>query len=240
MKLVVLLIIAIAVSFSSCHYIRDEEIDGNGISSTQERSLGDFHSIRAMGGMDVTVSQAPTSSLKIEADENLLEYIETRNDGGSIEIYTKDGFDLDPKFGIKIYATAPTFNDLEVSGSGKIKSTGKITSTSELNAEISGSGDILLEADAPKIRTKISGSGSSTLKGTTRDFSAHISGSGDVRCFELLSENTEIDIAGSGDAEVYASRTLDVDIAGAGDVRYKGNPSVKQNIAGSGNIKKVD
>ena len=240
MKLAVLLIIVIAVSFSSCHYIRGEEINGNGISSTQERSPGNFHSIRAMGSMDVTVSQAPTSSLKIEADENLLEYIETRNDGGSIEIFTREGFDLDPKFGIKIYATAPSFNDLEISGSGKIQSTGKINSTSELNTEISGSGDILLEADAPKIRTNISGSGSSTLKGNTRDFSARISGSGDVRCYELLSENTEIDIAGSGDAEVYASKTLDVDIAGAGDVRYKGNPSIKQNIAGSGNIKKVD
>ena len=240
MKLLVFLIVVITVFFSSCHYIRGEEVNGNGISSTQERSPGNFHSIRAMGGMDVTVSQAPTNSLKIEADENLLEYIETRNDGGTLEIFTREGFDLDPKFGIKVYATAPTFNDLEVSGSGNIKSTGKISSTSELNAEISGSGDILLEADAPRIRTKISGSGSSTLKGTTRDFSAHISGSGDVHCYELLSENTDIDIAGSGNAEVYASKTLDVDIAGAGDVRYKGNPSIKQNIAGSGGVKKVD
>jgi len=240
MKQTALLILAFAISLSSCHYIRGKRINGNGVSSSQERSLGDFHSIKAMGGMDVTVSQAPNSSLKIEADGNLLEYIETRNNGGTIEIFTREGFDLDPKSGIKVFATAPSFNDLEISGSGKIESTGKISSTSGLNAEVSGSGDILLEADAPKIRTQISGSGSSTLKGTTRDFSARISGSGEVRCYDLLSENTEIDIAGSGDAEVYASKTLDVDIAGAGDVRYKGNPSVKQNIAGSGAVKKVE
>ena len=240
MKQTALLLLAFTVLFSSCHYIRGKRINGNGVSSTQERSLGDFHSIKAMGGMDVTVSQAPSSSLKIEADGNLLEYIETRNYNGTIEIFTRDGFDLDPKSGIKVFAAAPSFHDLEISGSGKIKSTGKISSTSELNAEVSGSGDILLEADAPRIRTKISGSGSSTLKGTTKDFSARISGSGEVHCFDLLSENTEIDIAGSGDAEVYASKALDVDIAGAGDVRYKGNPSVKQHIAGSGGVRKVD
>jgi hypothetical protein len=50
-----------------------------------------------------------------------------------------------------------------------------------------------MEADAPKIETEISGSGSSSIKGTTKDFSVRISGSGNVHCFDLLSENTEID-----------------------------------------------
>ena len=95
MKQTALLVLAIAILFSSCHYIRGKRISGNGVSSMQERSLGDFQSIRAMGGMDVIVSQAPNSSLKIEADGNLLEYIETRNHSGTIEIFTREGFDLD-------------------------------------------------------------------------------------------------------------------------------------------------
>ena len=240
MKLAALLLMAFQLMLTSCNFISDRRIDGNGVSSTQNRSVGDFHSINASGGMDVIVSQGPASSLKIEADENLLQYIETRNEGGSVEIYTRDGFNLDPKAGIKVYATAPDFNDITVSGSGKITSTGKITSSDELNTGVSGSGDIIIEVDAPSVKTHISGSGSSTIKGTTKEFSADISGSGDVRCFDLMSENTEIDIAGSGNAEVYASKSLNVDIAGAGDVRYKGTPTVKQSIAGSGSVKKVD
>lgn len=240
MKSALFLILVFAIIHSSCHYVTGKRIKGNGESATQERSVGGFKSINAMGSMDVIVSQAATPSLKIEADKNLLEYIETRNNGGTIEIYTREGYNLDPKSGISVYAAAPDFNNIDVSGSGKIKSNGKIISTTQLSADVSGSGDILLDADAPRIQTQISGSGSSTIKGTTRDFSARISGSGDVHCFELLSENTEIDIAGSGNAEVYASKTLDVDIAGSGDVRYKGNPTIKQNTAGSGSVKKVD
>ena len=240
MKLTALSIIVVAVCLSSCHYIGGKRINGNGVSSSQERSLGSFDGIVVRGGMDIIVSQSPTSSFKIEADQNLLEYIETRNNGGTIEIFTREGYDLDPKSGIKVYAAAPNFTELEVSGSGKINSTGKITSASELNTGVSGSGDILLEVDAPRIKTHISGSGSSSIKGTTKDFSANITGSGDIRCYDLLTENTEIDISGSGNAEVYASKSLDVDIAGAGDVRYKGNPSVKQNIAGSGGVRKIE
>ena len=98
MKLAALLLLGFQLALTSCNFISDRRIDGNGVSSTQERSVGDFHSINASGGMDVIVSQGTASSLKIEADENLLQYIETRNEGGSVEIYTRDGFNLDPNF----------------------------------------------------------------------------------------------------------------------------------------------
>ena len=240
MKLAALLLIGLQLAITSCNFISDRRIDGNGVSTSQTRSVGDFHSIRGSGGMDIIVSQGPVNSLKIEADENLLQYIETKNDGGSIEVYTRDGYNLDPRAGIKVYATAPQYRAIKISGSGKITSNGKITSANELSTGVSGSGDIIIEVDAPVVKTDISGSGSSTIKGTTKNFSADISGSGDVFCFDLLSENTEIDIAGSGNAEVYASKVLDVTIAGSGDVRYKGTATVSQNIAGAGDIRKVE
>jgi hypothetical protein len=230
----------IMISLSSCFGFGGERINGNGVSASEERSVGSFHSINGMGSMNIVVSQSPSSTVKIEADQNLLQYIETKNNGGTVEIYTKEGYNLDPKSGITVYASAPDFREISVSGSGKIKSNGKITGSSELSADVSGSGDILLEVDAPKVSTQISGSGSTTMRGTTRDFSIDINGSGDVHCFELLAENTELDISGSGDAEVYASKTLDVEIAGGGDVQYKGNAAVKQNISGSGKVRKVD
>ena len=217
-----------------------KRIDGDGVSSSQERQVGSFTGVTASGSIDIIVSNGATNALKIEADQNLLQYIETENRNGVVEVSTRDGYNLHPKSGIKIYATAPSFTKIGVSGSGNIKSNGKVMSTGTLRTSVSGSGDIVLDIDAPKVDTDISGSGSATMKGNTKDFSAQVSGSGDIRCFDLLSENTSVDIAGSGNVEVYASKTLDVDIAGAGDVRYKGNPIVKQSTAGSGSVKKVD
>lgn len=230
----------ILISLSSCFGFGGERINGNGVSSSEQRSVGNFHSVNGMGGMNIVVSQAIVSTIKIEADQNLLNYIETRNNGGTVEIFTREGYNLNPKSGITVYASAPDFKEISISGSGKIRSTGKITGSSELSADVSGSGDILLDVDAPKVSTQISGSGSATIKGTTKDFSADINGSGDVNCFDLLSENTELDISGSGNAEVYASKTLDVEISGGGDVQYKGNPAVTQNISGSGKVRRVE
>jgi hypothetical protein len=236
----IVLVLLIGSGFTSCSYMGGKRVNGNGQTAFKEYNLGSFSGVAASGSIEIIVTTASSHALKIETDENLLQYLEVENDNGLVEVHTKEGYSLHPKSKIKVYASAPTFDKLEVSGSGKITSTSKIIANNKLHTEVSGSGDIKLDVDAPAIETEISGSGSATISGNTKDFSASVSGSGDIRCFNLLTENTEIDIAGSGDAEVYASKTLDVDIAGGGDVKYKGGATVKQSVAGSGKISKVD
>ena len=68
---------------------------------------------------------------------------------------------------------------------------------------------------------------------------SEINGSGEVHSFNLLSEATEVEINGSGNAEVFASKQLNVSISGSGDVQYKGSPVVNQSISGVGHIRKV-
>jgi hypothetical protein len=233
LSLVLLLLLISACEFSG------KRIKGNGRIATEEKNVGSFTGISTSGSIDIIVTDGPTNSLKIEADENLIEYLVVENRNGTVKVYTKEGINLNPVRHIKVYATAPSFSNLDVSGSAKIQSNGKIKGEN-LHSEVSGSGDIILDVDTPTMEADIAGSGSARISGTTKNFSASVSGSGEIRCFDLLSENTEIDIAGSGDAEVYASKTLDVDVSGAGNVKYRGNPSVKQSIAGAGSVRKAD
>jgi hypothetical protein len=54
---------------------------------------------------------------------------------------------------------------------------------------------------------------------------------------DLVADDVQIRIAGSGDASVTANKSLDVSIAGSGDVKYSGNPAaLKTSTAGSGSI----
>lgn len=53
----------------------------------------------------------------------------------------------------------------------------------------------------------------------------------------MLADEVSVDIAGSGNAYVFANDTVDVDIAGSGSVYYSGDPEhVTTDIAGSGNV----
>ena len=226
-------------SFTSCRFAGGKRINGNGRVETVSKSVGSFSGVNVEGGIDVILVTG-NNNLKIEADENLMEYIMVKNDDGTVKVYSKDGYDLNSTSGIKVYATAPSFKNAEISGSGNIISQSLIKGTDDLHIDIKGSGDVRLEVDMPKIFAEIKGSGSVKLEGRTQNFDVEIKGSGDIICFNLLSENTSVDIAGSGNAEVFASKKLNVDIKGAGDVKYKGTASVTQHIMGSGNVNKVD
>jgi predicted acyltransferase (DUF342 family) len=239
MRLYAALLLLLVPALFSCQYIGGKRINGDGVLATQQRQVNNFSGVEVKGGMDVFVSQGSTASLKIEGDQNLLSYIDVQNDNGVLEIGTKEGYNLQPKTDLKIYATAPVFNKLYLAGSGNIKSQTTLTNAAAIDAEIRGSGDIMLAVDAPTISADIAGSGNIILTGNTQNFKGSIRGSGDIKCFNLLSEKTDIDIAGSGDAEVFASKQLLIDIKGAGDVKYKGNPNVNQNIRGSGSVTKA-
>ncbi len=224
---------------SSCRYVGGKRVDGNGNRVTVNRTVGDFDGVEVRGGIDVVLTTGNDYGVRIEADENLIDYIEVHNEGGTIRVGSRDGHHLRSKGGIKVYATAPRFETVGVSGSGDIRSVGKVVNDRALELQIKGSGDIQLAVDAPRVATRISGSGSAKLEGTTREFRADINGSGDVHAFGLLSESASVDIAGSGNAEVFASKQLSVEIKGAGDVAYKGTGAVSQRIVGSGSVRQV-
>jgi hypothetical protein len=55
----------------------------------------------------------------------------------------------------------------------------------------------------------------------------------------VRSEDARVNIAGSGDAKVWARNQLDVAVAGSGDVDYYGDPRVRKSVAGSGDLRRV-
>ncbi|OLY93637.1 Putative auto-transporter adhesin, head GIN domain [Cnuella takakiae] len=224
---------------TSCRFVGGKRVEGDGNRVTVNRSVGEFKGVEVRGGIDVVLVSGNGHSIRIEADQNLIDFIEVNNDGGTVEVSSRDGYNLRSSKGIKVYATAPAFENVSVAGSGDIRSEGKVTSNGALQLAIKGSGDIQLAVDAPRVATEISGSGSAKLEGQTREFEAEINGNGDVHAFNLLSESAKVDIAGSGNAEVFASKQLNVEIKGAGDVAYKGSGTVSQKIMGSGSVRQV-
>ena len=217
-----------------------DKVRGNGTIKTENRTAGTFTGVDVGGNFDLYVKQDSTRSVRIEADENLMQYIEVKMDGDKLVVQPKDGYNLSGSKQIKVYVSSPVLNKLEASGACDIIGENKITSTETMYIDLSGASDVKLELKAPKVETTSSGAGSISLKGETKDFSVDGSGSTDINCFELMAENTTVELSGAGDAQVFASVKLDVQVSGAADVKYKGNATVNQSVSGAGSVKKVE
>ncbi|MEO5947233.1 MAG: head GIN domain-containing protein [Chitinophagaceae bacterium] len=230
----------VLVIISSCNYVGGERIRGNGNMKVENRTLSSFDAVNVSCNTDLYVKQDSIFSVRVEADENLMEYIITELDGNTLKIRSKDGVNLKSSSSIKVYVSGPSFNHFKASEASDIFSENKITSKEAIAIDISGASDVKMELMAPQIEANLSGASSLTLSGQTKDFKVDGSGSTDINCFDLQTENTVIKLSGSGNANVFASVKLDLRISGSADVRYKGNPTVSQKISGAGSVKKVD
>lgn len=95
--------------------------------------------------------------------------------------------------------------------------------------------------DQPELAIEINGSGEVKGAGRTQALTLRIAGSGDAGLGALDARDADIDIAGSGNAEVSAKGAVRVSIAGSGDVELTAKPaSLVSDIDGSGDLRLPD
>jgi hypothetical protein len=235
-----LLLLSLLIVLSSCHFFGGERVSGDGNVTTAERQVGSFNSVELSGSLNVHLKQEPSNSVKVEADANLMPFIEVYTEGNTLVIREKRGYNLRPTREIIVYASAAEFRHLSVSGSGNIFTDNEISSNELLDMTVSGSGGAMLQLNTSKLNVKVSGSGSVTLKGQAQDMALSISGSGSVNAFDVNAENVTVGVSGSGNANVNANKKLEARVSGSGNVSYKGNPSVDKSTSGSGDVNKVN
>lgn len=232
------LIIALPM-LSSCRHFWGKRVHGNGNIRTEERAVSSFKNLEVSSSFDVYITQGDLKPVKIEGDENLLQYIEVAQEGDRIIIKNRPGYNLEGSGDLSVHVTSPVFSSISLSGAGNIKSENKISGSENLELDLSGAGDINMEIDVPKFKAEISGAGSMYIKGQTKDVNLGVSGVGSAHCFDLQAENTKVDVSGVGSAEVFASVKLDAQVNGVGSVNYKGSPAnVSQHVSGVGSINK--
>jgi len=223
------------IGLSSC-----EKINGKGEVVTEYRTVTGFAGIDLAIDGKVYYTQGPDYSLMVEAQENLMRYIQTFVDDGRLVIREKPGMSLGKHEPIIFRITAPSVSGIWISGSGNFYVLNTWTGEN-LEAGISGSGKISITSlDTRSIQVRISGSGDLTVSGGFAD-SEHlqISGSGNVDLRQVISIYTSATISGSGDIYTQVSDLLDATIAGSGSIYYLGQPVIKAHISGSGKVVKL-
>jgi hypothetical protein len=237
MRKLPLLYLMLVVIVASCDLV-GERVKGNGQVTTEQRNLRSVNKIKVLGSMDVILAVGEPN-VRVEADQNLLPYIETEIDDNWLEIKTRDDVSIHTEHPIKVYVTTPSISQLSLMGSGNVSSTGEFLSDNKIDFDLAGSGNISMDINAPKVKAAIGGSGSLHLTGETREIDLDIAGSGSFDAEDLKAENASVSIAGSGDALLYADVKLKVNIMGSGSVKYKGNAIVNKSVMGSGTISKL-
>lgn len=192
------------------------QVTGSGKLVSQDRTMGTFTGIRVTGIADVKIRQDAVQSLRIEADDNILDRVTTTVEGGLLTVGLQKG--SYNNITVNVTASMATVKRLEVTGSAQFATVAPLQSDS--------------------LVCRITGAGSMDLHGTASAGVFEITGAGSISAFNLNLERCWSLISGTGSMEVNVSRQLSATITGVGSITYAGNPStVSQTVTGVGSVR---
>jgi hypothetical protein len=234
-------------------------VRGSGTTGEENRSVSNMTAVElgTPGAMDITIGSS--ESLRIEADDNLLQYIQTDVSGGRLVIKTRPGITLQPVQPIKYHLTIIRLKSLGISSSGDmtvpdlkseafsiaISSSGNLSmqklDCNSLQVKISSSGDTSISAlNAQSLSVNISSSGNLDIGGgTVPKQIITISSSGEYRASDLASESADVRLSSSGEATVRVSGVLTGRLSSSGNINYIGSPKVNVSMSSSGKPKQT-
>ncbi|MCD6346992.1 MAG: DUF2807 domain-containing protein [Bacteroidales bacterium] len=207
---------------------------GNGDVEVKTETIDSFDRLDISGNFKVFLRQGSKPGLKIEADENLQEYITVHQIGNKLEIGCDRNIIRAKKKDLHI-----TFTDL-----GKLNIIGAADIEGETPVEVeslavfcSGAMDLNMDLIADRLRIDVSGAVNCDLKGRVKEVSLVLSGAGDFNALDMRAENMDIELTGAGRVRVFVTEKLDAEISGAGSIRYKGDPEIRKDISGIGSLR---
>lgn len=241
MKKTALLLLAI-LAFSSTSCVIDgwdNHITGNGNVVEETRDVSGFTGIHVSSGIDVYLTEGESFEVRVEADENLLDVIETKLKGDILVVGT-DRVSIRKAKSKKVHVTLPELEILKITSAGDCEGQTPFH-CGDLRLSISSAGDLTLEVEADKINLDISSSGDARISGKAGILDVSLSSAGDLHAFDLMADKVSVDVSSAGDARVHATEEISMSVSSAGNIYYKGDAEViRSSKSSAGDIIRKD
>jgi hypothetical protein len=206
-----------------------ETIEGNGKMITREVPVTSFDALKASGVYELKLTQGNQESVKIEADENLQEYFNVRNEGNKLVIDMKklENKNLNSKNKMKVYVSFKKLKAMELGTVGNVGSDQQLT-FDDIDMSNKSVGNVDLKFTAKKLDLKNTSVGNVKLSGKAQDAVVKNSGVGSLQAGSFVVQTMNIENTGVGSAEVNAEKDLKVKDSFLGHVKNRGSAPVRK------------
>jgi hypothetical protein len=216
------------IHFTAFSQDKDKKrIEGSGNVITKEVTVQSFDELTANGVFSVLLTQGNKEQVKIEADDNLQDLFEVKNDGSKLIIGMKKDVNFNSKKKIKVYVTFKKLKNMELNMVGNISSDENL-SFDDLSIKNKSVGSVDLKMTAQNLNVDNKSVGDIKLGGKAESAVIKNHGVGSLEAGGFVVQKMDIDNTGVGSAEVNAEKELKVKDSFLGKVTNKGGASIKR------------
>jgi hypothetical protein len=192
---------------------RDDDDDRSGIKGsgnviTKTLNVQAFEGIELSGVYTAYLTQGIKEEVRIEAEDNLQDLFEVKNEGNHLIVKMKEKINIRNKKPMKVYITFKNLKSMD------LKTVGNINSEKDLQFE-----DLAINN---------TGVGNVRLSGTANSVVVKNKGVGNFEAADFVVQKMDIENTGVGFAEVNAEKELKVKDSFLGKVKNRGNATAKR------------
>jgi len=227
------LILAItALGFSTMAQRNDkyddkDRIEGSGNVITKDISVKSFDELNASGIFNLQLSQGDKETVKIEADDNLMDLFIVENEGSTLKISMKKNSNFNSKKHLKVYVTFKALKSMNLSMVGGTSSDEKLK-FADLKLKNQSVGSVSLNMTLQTLNLENQSVGSVKLEGSADNAVVKNNSVGSINAGNFVVQKMEIENNGVGSATVNAEKELKYSDSFLGKVSNKGNATVKK------------
>lgn len=222
MKLSKFILILFACSTLVIFNANAQKVKGSGNVITESRSIEGFTGLRTRSNIYVELTQGPYK-MEVEAEDNVMEYVETRVVRDNLIIEIDDEIKLKSEKQVKVYLQMPDLNFAEVSEASTL-STKSVIKTPELRIEATGASNSNFILDVKTLRIALSGTAKLRATGFSVKQYIKVEEASSYEASQLKSEDIDISGSGAGKAEILAFNSIFGDLSEASYCKYYGDP----------------
>ncbi len=233
----ILLVVILATTLSSCYFDLHTGVTGNGNVINEERSVSNFDKVKGSTGLDVYLTEGTENKVVIEADENLMDLIETNISNGKLTIRASKN--IGRAKSKKVHVTFVNLNSIEASSGADVISN-SIIRAEKLTLDCSSGADLEVEVVSKELYVETSSGADIEVSGKASTLYANASSGSDIDARKLKAISCNAKASSGADITVNVKENLDAKASSGGDIRYYGDPvSVTKKDSSSGSIIKM-
>lgn len=218
-----------------------KEIKGSGKKLKIERETASFEGINVDNAIHVFLSQGDKELVEVEADDNIVPYIQTKVRDRILYITLKGNKQIrnfSPRLPMKVYVMLQNLREIKANSAATVEGESAFrVENFELN--ISSAATLELEIEAKTIDMEVSSAANVTLTGHAHNMKADLSGACHLNASGLETMQADIDASGASVATIKVKDEFQYDVSGAAELTYSGNPRIyKAEITSAGSVKK--
>ncbi|WP_151894148.1 head GIN domain-containing protein [Patiriisocius marinistellae] len=224
---IVIMLLGVLLMTSCIGNFNINQIDGNRDVVTENRSIGrDFDTVKGSSGLEVILTQGSENALRVEADSNLQNIIETYVDNNTLYIKAEENIGSAAKK--TVYVTYTTLSSIKASSGANVSLNNEFKEE-KLTLDASSGAAITASVFSKDAYVEASSGGNVHVEGKTKNLRTKASSGGHIDAKDLLSVICNARASSGGNITVNTKEELEAKTSSGGSITYDGDPIVKNN-----------